>query len=434
MDGRDEEMSRELRLGIAGLQPLTTTALAVLAIASGIYTYIGVRGLLEGTGLLAIGAALAYSGAVSVGIFVFWEYILRFLPRMRTGGQRMGIVLSMIAGSLMIVAMSSWLNAAALAGSAAVSQHLAYTIEAYQERLEQANENAQAAQSLLPDIRIAQQRFEDLSVQEQQEGTLTGTAGRGTVEQYLAQMSQQLATLGDQIETSQRRIDSLFTEGTRHLARMREIVSATSPIAQRSIAFANEAVALTSVITEITQTSVAPAVRRQAEDLSRSFIVPAIADGQGGLADRQDQVLRELRRTIDETAAILIAAADDILDRPPVESLRFTPLSPAEAVIMYADAFVPSWAGAIAIDLLPVVIVFVLMVVEGAIRRTESGLPVDDTLTLRDMRLAMEAYRRLRESHDDDGRPPADSASEAAPASDPPASFPARRPPFNAAE
>jgi hypothetical protein len=34
----------------------------------------------------------------------------------------------------MIVAMSSWLNAAALAGSAAVEQHLAITLEDYTSR------------------------------------------------------------------------------------------------------------------------------------------------------------------------------------------------------------------------------------------------------------------------------------------------------------
>ena len=61
----------------------------------------------------------------------------------------------MAVGSAMIVAMSSWLNAAALAGSAAVEQHLAVTLEDYTADLDQAHGNALGALSLLPDIQRA---------------------------------------------------------------------------------------------------------------------------------------------------------------------------------------------------------------------------------------------------------------------------------------
>ncbi|WP_366656675.1 hypothetical protein [Fodinicurvata sp. EGI_FJ10296] len=388
-------MSRELRHGISSLEPITTAALAVLATASGIYTYIGVRGLIEGDTLLSIFACFAYAGAVAVGIFVFWEYIMRFLPRMRGSAARMGLFVAMAIGSVAIIAMSSWLNAAALAGSAAVSQHLAVTTESYQSRLEESHENAIAAQSLLPDIRIAERRFRDLAEREQAEGTLTGTAGRGTVVQYLDQTATSLASLGDQISSAAGETDSLYRQGGRHLNRMRELVSGRGDIQSRTIAYADEAVGLTGVISALTQTSVAPAVQRQARDLARSFIRPAVGDGEGGLRDRQALVLEEVQRTISETSAALSTAAGDILDRPAVAPFRFTPLSPAEAVIRYAGAFVPSWAGAIAIDLLPGVLVLVLMVVHGAIRNQEDQMPPDDSITLRDMRLAIAALDAL---------------------------------------
>jgi hypothetical protein len=47
-----------------------------------------------------------------------------------------------MVGSLAIVAMSSWLNAAALAGSAAVEQHLERAVRDYQTALEQAHDIA----------------------------------------------------------------------------------------------------------------------------------------------------------------------------------------------------------------------------------------------------------------------------------------------------
>jgi hypothetical protein len=48
-------------------------------------------------------------------------------------------------------------------------------------------------------------------------------------------------------------------------------------------------------------------------------------------------------------------------------------MSPAEAVLRYAGDFIPSWAGAISIDLMPAVLVLILCVVHATIRR--EGLP-----------------------------------------------------------
>ena len=82
----------------------------------------------------------------------------------------------------MIVAMSSWLNASALAGAAAIQQHLAITVQNYTRDLDTANTNAIAAQGLLPDIQLASARFAKLADAERA-GSLTGTAGSGTVVQ-----------------------------------------------------------------------------------------------------------------------------------------------------------------------------------------------------------------------------------------------------------
>ena len=142
-------MSIELRSAIKALDVSTTAALGVLATASGYWTYLGVRSLLDDGSLLAAGGAVIYSVAVSVAIFIVWSYFLKFLPLMRSGAAKLKLLLLMGVAAVAIVAMSSWLNAAALAGPAAVEQHLAEAVEDYQASLTRAHENALAAQSLL---------------------------------------------------------------------------------------------------------------------------------------------------------------------------------------------------------------------------------------------------------------------------------------------
>jgi hypothetical protein len=387
--------SHRLQDGVLAVETMTRFALAVLALASGVYTYLGVRSLLDGSPTAVFFAAIIYSASVSVGIYAFWSYMARFYPHVIGAASRGAMVGVMALGCAMIIAMSSWLNAAALAGSAALEQHLAETVQDYTADLDQAHQNALAAQSLLPDIQRTSERFARLAEDERENGALTGTTGSGSVVQLLSQMSSQLSELEAGVLASRERVATLFDEGRSHLATMRTLVSAPGAIAPRSDDFSAEVVALSGVITSLEQTSIAPSVKRAAEDLSLGFIAP-VADGRGAdLANRQDQVMQTIRASVAAQSQVLSQAADDILAREPVAERRFVPLSSAEAVLRYAADFIPAWAGAISIDLLPAVLVFILAVVHGAIRRQEERLPFAERITAAELLEAMEVQRAL---------------------------------------
>lgn len=387
--------ARALRNHIASLQMMTRFVLATLALASGVYTYLGVRSLLDGTASLVFFAAIVYSAAVSVGIYGFWTYLIRFVPEIRDGLSRLALFAVMALGSAMIVAMSSWLNAAALAGSAAVEQHLATTIEGYTSDLDQANSNAIGALSLLPDIQRAGERFARLAEEERNSGALTGSSGSGSVVQLLTQMSAQMRELEASILSSRERVAALFEQGQAHLATMRGLLSAPGPIAPRSDAFGQEAVALAGVISALERTSIAPSVSRAAADLSAGFIAP-VADGRSAdLAGRQDLVIATVRGSVAQQSKALSDAAAEILALPAVPERRYVPLTAAEAVLRYARDFIPSWAGAISIDLLPGVLVGIMAVVYSAMRRGEDEMAEADRFSAGDMLRALELSAAL---------------------------------------
>ncbi len=364
--------SLQLSKGVARLEVMLKITTAILALAAGVYTYLGVRELLNGSPTTVFFAAVIYSVAVSVGIYAFWVFLMQFMPHVvdRTG--RALMFGCMLLGSLMIVAMSSWLNASALAGAAAIQQHLAITVQNYTRDLDTANTNAIAAQSLLPDIQMASSRFSKLADAERA-GSLTGTSGSGTVVQLMTQMSGQLDSLGQEVQASGKRVTALFEEGGKHLAKMRNLISDRGPISARSDAFASESLALMGVIANLQQQSVAPAVKRAATSLSSGFIAPAAGGRSVELAERQSAVVGKVEGAIAAQSASLADAADKFLQTPRVEPARFQSISPAEAVLRYAGDFIPSWAGAISIDLMPAVLVLILCVVHAAIRR--EGLP-----------------------------------------------------------
>ncbi len=390
--------TQRLKDGIAAVETMTRFALAVLALASGVYTYLGVRSILDGSPTGVFFAAIIYSVSVSVGIYAFWSYMARFYPHITSRAGQTAMLFVMACGAAMILAMSSWLNAAALAGSAAVEQHLSETVEGYSADLDRAHQNVLAVQSLLPDIQRASERFAQLAAVERQSGSLTGTTGSGSVVQLLTQMSGQMKSLEANINGSREQVAELFEQGQKRLETMRSLISAPGRIEPRADQFSTEAVALTGVISSLAQTSIAPSIRRAADDLSLGFIAPVADGSDANLINRQDQVMATVRASVAAQSKALAKAADEILARAPVAERRFVPLSSAEAVLQYAQDFIPAWAGAISIDLLPGVMVFILAVAHASIRRQEEKLPYAERITAAELMRAVEIQRALSAS------------------------------------
>lgn len=392
--------AKELEGHLAWLDTFTPAALGVLAIASGIYTYLGVSSLLEDTGAMSFFAAVAYSIAVSVGIFVFWSYMLRLLPSMRSAGGFIGLTVSTFVGSLAIIAMSSWLNAAALAGSAAVEQHLENTVQDYQSALEQAHDIALSGQALKQEVQRAREAFAALAEQERS-GELSGTAGQGAVYRVLRQKTEELQNLETQIEEQQDLIVSAYEQGNEILGRMRGLTVAPGPVEQRSVAFSEESVRLAGVIANLNRYSMAPLVARAAADLPASVVLPELDGRTSSIRDAQSSTIASVLDALDQRSQTLKQAAAEVLSMEPPKETAYNPISSADAVIRYASSFVPSWAGAIAIDLLPAVLVFVLAITQAAIRTGRDGLSIEETLTLADLKAAINAMKDVEASMGD---------------------------------
>ncbi|MFY0661495.1 MAG: hypothetical protein JXR15_13465 [Shimia sp.] len=384
--------AKELEGHLAWLDTFTPAALGVLAIASGVYTFLGVSSLLENNGAVSFFAAIAYSIAVSVGIFVFWSYMLRLLPAMRSAAGFIGLTVSTIVGSAAIIAMSSWLNAAALAGSAAVEQHLENTVRNYQTALEQAHDIALKGQSLGREVERARQSFEDLAELERT-GELSGTAGRGAVFRVLTQKSDELGNLLEQIDSQQPLIEEAFGSGNLILGRMRELTVAPGPVERRSVEFSEESVKLAGALSQLNQYNVAPLVARAAADLPASVVLPDLDGKNTSVREAQSSTIASVLNALDQRSETLKDAATEVLEMEPPKETAYNPVSSADAIIRYAHNFVPSWAGAIAIDLLPAVLVFVLAITQTAIRSGRDGMSIEDTLTLADLKAAMVAMK-----------------------------------------
>ncbi len=128
---------------------------------------------------------------------------------------------------------------------------------------------------------------------------------------------------------------------------------------------------------------------RAARDLSASVVLPEVDSLRG----EQQATVASVLNVLGQRADTLRTAAEGVMAMTPPADPAYTPISAADAVILYAGNFVPSWAGAIAIDLLPMVLVFIVAITQSAIRQGRGRAGVEDTLTMAEFRAALSAVR-----------------------------------------
>jgi hypothetical protein len=163
----------------------------------------------------------------------------------------------------------------------------------------------------------------------------------------------------------------------------------------RSVAFAEESVRLSNVIVRLRQLSAAPLVIRAADDLAQSFVVPELDGGNAATRAGQAATIDAVLVALGQRAATLRQAAEAVAALPLPPDTIYTPISQADAVILYAGNFMPSWAGAIAIDLLPAVLVLILAVTQSAIRTGREGASAEDTMSIKELRAALRVAREI---------------------------------------
>ena len=222
--------TRRLADHIASLETMTRFVLATLALGSGVYTYLGVRSLLDGSATVVFFAAVIYSVSVSVAMYGFWTYLIRFLPEMRDGGSRLcagrhhgrsarddrgHVVLAERRGTRRIGRCR-----------AASRRHAGGLYRATSTR---PTATRSARFRCCPTSSAPPNASRRLAADEQNSGALTGTSGSGSVVQLLSQMSAQMNELEPRSRRRARPCRRGFAEGQAHLATMRALVSAPGP-------------------------------------------------------------------------------------------------------------------------------------------------------------------------------------------------------------
>ncbi len=319
-------------------------ALAVLALASGVYTYL---------------ASAAFSTAPRRR-FLRGDHLFgpRF-PSVSTPsgpngplyphgdppygpGRHAGV---RALGAAMIIAMSSWLNAAALAGfrrarTASCGKRGGYTAD-----LTRRIRTRLAAQSLLPDIQRASERFAPACrFGSGNRERFTGTTGPEAWCSFCRKCRLQMKGSGKTVSTPPRTGDGIFNQGRSGSRRC----GAGFPRRVRRTAadqFLLGSGGAHRRHNALGQTSIAPSIRRAADEPCRSASSHRADGGECRSRQSPGPGDGDCRASVAAQSKVLSEAADEILRRAPVaerRSFRFRP--PRRYCAMRPISFPPGQA------------------------------------------------------------------------------------------
>jgi hypothetical protein len=321
--------------GLVALVVLARALALVASIAASIAVFWGLRGVLAADGGLAswitpAAAAVALATLLGGG----WHILMGMVPRAQ--GARVPIILGLGIGlTAVAIATSSWWLAAGLGGSTAVRHHhsriFMETGAAASAILQQAEPEREVVQA----VRLAQSTYQGLAEGEIKEGRISGKAGPGRVSRELTDAAQ---ALGQQ-QTAMLDL----------IGRRESVVAAARAAlqqAQRGSAAGNEAEVGAFVGDALAH--LAEAQRLSVVDLAGSAGMVQI--GSSGLA-----------RLEEATARIAEVARRVRQDRKPIELPVWQPMGRAEAVIVYSDHVALAWVVAVAIDLMPLLLLGMLL-------------------------------------------------------------------------
>jgi hypothetical protein len=361
-------MLRRLKNFLETHGAITEPVLMVLSMVSAYFTFLGARSLFgaERASYLNSASAAVFSIGVTAGIFIFWHMALSIVPPMQSGKTRLlGLAITAL-GWPFLIALSSWLNVTAMAGGAALDLHMAKSIPAFERAVDDASRSAHLAEKLVPDLKAAADRYAGLAQAERTGGRISGVAGNGGIADTLDGVSRQLGGLRAQISEASRQADAIAAQARASVEKMRTISVSKAPLDGRLEDFAGEADKIKALIGRMDKKGLAESIQRSSAALADS-VIERVSSRNAQVAAAQSEALARIREDLAGTGAAIAGVAAQIAAEPAVSAPEFERISVVRAVVRFAGSFLPFWAGGIALDLLPTLLILYLMLAHAVV-------------------------------------------------------------------
>lgn len=304
------------------------------------------------------------AGASFLASIALWFSLFTWYPKADKDTKRklnwaMGIT------GIIIFGLSTIWTVMGLGGDAALIHHMNHTVKKTEEILNSIAGRVEKETQMATSSKMLSEQFTGLASMEKG-GAFTVDKdrkiiyeGRGEVFIQLTSLSQTLTNLEQLITSSVTSRRNTIEEVKEEISKLRETVADTNtPPSTRMRYFS----AKLSTVNQLFQKIQSQQVDRLAKEVSRQLqSLSATNAPKGGtkVGEAQKSAVDRLSQTVDSAQKIMLkfteSGSNEFFEISPL-----TAIDMGNAVIRYAYVILPAWAGAIALDYVPVLFLFIL--------------------------------------------------------------------------
>lgn len=325
-------------------------ALWTVTIVSGVTSALGIYLMIPRESYAPFLAAMA-GLAITMLLTASWTYLYQHTR------DRLRLLLGLVFFLPVIAVVSTWSNATALAGPAAVRMHLKQFVAAYNAPVNEAQRRGERNARIVAAVAAEAAAFQADVAGEVKEGRLTGAPGRGAVTITLERVADQLDAMTQQVEQAAEQNAQAITTATDAFAALQVLAEQERP-ATGDVKAATERLRMAIIrIDEVSPANVVAALLPGVEGVMNSLLRP---EGEGFAARQraaiEDHIRPRLESIRDNLAELAKSTQGSTAGMPGYE-----PITPPEAAVGYYRHFPVQWSISAALDLAPLVFLVLLL-------------------------------------------------------------------------
>lgn len=323
----------------------TTTTLWCLAVLTGVLNYYGLSLFVPPDAWFQLALCAMTGIGVTLTISTFWNYAFSIIPELRTSGKRPRGWITIVLGVFLILMVSSYWNLIAIAGDEITRLSAGDVVLRAELALAQAIDASGLYRSFISDIAAFNSDVAAIIASEINSGGTSGDPTPGPISNTMTQVGGKLNNLALALSHGGETLASLRANGDQCLAGLHS-ASASGDAA----GVASKVACINGVIGDLAGQDQLAALERGLRTLTDGVVLPATVKTEaqraiitGFMADQQ-------------TRADSITALITAVDVPLIEPISADMPNRMAGVLQHWQSLVPAIATAVAIDLLPLVL------------------------------------------------------------------------------
>lgn len=324
----------------------------------------------------------------SILMWLVWARLFKEAKEFNTPHSIVALIVIALIMQGGITFVSSTPNVVGLGGELALHTHNTSELERAEQKLEALQKYDFSIRSLIPEIEMDEKRFRARGLDEYQNGTESGTKGRGAVEGSQRGIADNLLALAEQLHLASRENDKAISDAQKLLERMRrEIKVATDP--QVAIEkMAPLADRLRTVFLKIERRDISGLIMRSLERLPREISNREVYSSNIRVRSQQERIIGSIREALDHTTDMIeehLESLEILKDEAPYELNRITAQA---AVFLYFTDLISLWAASLTIDWTMFFILLLRIVSKHWNKKNDTHMDEVLDLTVREMKNA----------------------------------------------